>query len=265
MAANTGQGSSGSKQNFYSIVYGMLRANAKEAPEGFEKISLSHIKSEREKKKRIDLRQKYYDTENGKEYPLRVFYTDIDGTIKKVEKETFPKGVSLRVTLLDAEGDESVLTTIFYGKVGCDFLNRMLGTEIGKQYNFRPYSVLSDAEIEGEKITFWNAGVSIKDNGEKIDRAFKYDTGLPATERVKNAQGIEETSRVKQADFLWEKVQAKFAQLNEEYDNSSNQSSDQPTQEAPAQNAEQAEPATANASGGEQKTASGVNKKDLPF
>ena len=214
MAANNGGSDSTGKKFYYSISYGMLSANAKDAPEGYEKIALADIKSRRQKNENVDLRNKYYDTENGKDYPLRVFYTDISGIIESVEKDEYSQGISLKVTLHDQDGDESILQTDFYGKVSADFLNRLLNVNPANELNFRPYSIPTSADIDGESVAFYNSGVSIKDNGTKTERAFKRDNGLPDSERITNSSGKQETSRVKQINFLWEKVQAKFANVN---------------------------------------------------
>lgn len=212
-ASNTGSNSTG-RENYYNISYGMLSTNAKDAPEGYEEIALSHIKSERTKNENVDLRSKFYDTKNESKYPLRVFYTDISGVIESIEKDKYDKGITLKVTLHDSDGDSSILQTPFYGKVSADFLNRLLSVNPENELNFRPYSIPTQAEIGGGTVKFYNSGVSIKDAGVKTERAFKKDNGLPLTERVQNSQGEDETSRVKQVNFLWEKVEAKFAKIN---------------------------------------------------
>tara|TARA_R110000868_G_scaffold74337_5_gene214941 strand:+ start:8386 stop:9168 length:783 start_codon:yes stop_codon:yes gene_type:complete len=212
MAANNGGSDSTGKKFYYNISYGMLCANGKEAPEGYEKMSLSDIKARRTKNENVDLRNKYYDTENGKDYPLRIFYTDISGLIESVEKDKFDRGTSLKVTLHDADGDESVINTDFYGKICANFLNRLLNVNQANELNFRPYSIPTEWDINGEKIKGYNAGISIKDAGIKTEMAFKRENGLPDTEQVVNAKGESETSRVAQIEFLWARVQTKFAQ-----------------------------------------------------
>jgi len=214
MAATSSGSDSTGKKNYYNISYGMLSANAKDTPEGYEKIALSDIKSRRTKNENVDLRRRFYDTENGKTYPLRVFYTDITGTIEGVEKDKYDKGTSLKITLHDLDGDESIIQTDFYGKVAADFLNRLLNVNVESQLNFRPYSIPASFEIDGRTIDFYQAGVSIKDNGVKTERFYKgEDSGLPKTEQVQNSKGEDETSRVNQINFLWEKVETKFASL----------------------------------------------------
>lgn len=258
MAANNGGGDSTGKKFYYNIAFGMLSANAKDAPEGYEKTSLSDIKSRRKKNENVDLRNKYYDKENGKDYPLRVFYTDIDGIIESVQKDEYDQGVSLKVTLHDEDGDESILQTDFYGKVSADFLNRLLNVNPENQLNFRPYSIPTEWEINGEKIKGYSSGVSIKDNGTKIERAFKgKDSGLPRTEQITNSQGKKETSRVAQINFLWEKVSTKFAAVNADSGNTVQA----PKESTPAPQSENAPAETAATSTG----SGGVDKSDLPF
>lgn len=255
MAANSGSANSTGRKNYYNISYGMLSTNGKEAPEGYEKIALAEIKSRRTKNENVDLRNKYYDSEKEGDYPLRVFYTDITGIIEGVEKEEYSQGVSLKVTLHDQDGDESILQTDFYGKIAADFLNRLINVDPSKELNFRPYSIPTSAEINGSNVNFYNAGVSIKDGDTKIERAFKRDNGLPDTEQIKNSKGKDETSRVKQIDFLWEKVAAKFAEVN---------ASATPKTEtsAPKEAAKKTEPATASAPAG---GGADDDHDDLPF
>lgn len=272
MAANSGGSDSTGRKYYYGIVYGMLATNAKEAPEGYKEVELSEIKSKRAKKEKFDLRNTYYDNDNGKDYPLRVFYTDIDGFIESVQKVKTPRGYSLEVTLHDSDGDESILTTDFYGKVATDFLNRLINVDYNNQLNFRPYSVLSEfAAEDGQIIKFYNTGVTIKDGDNKIGRFFTKDNNnldqLPKAERIQNAQGEEETSRVKQINFLWSKVEPKFAELNA---NSGNVAAkEQPATPAPEPQAEeQGQPvATAPATPVAQPATAGatVDNDDLPF
>lgn len=211
MAANNGGSDSTGRKFYYNISYGMLSTNGKEAPEGYEKISLADIKSRRTKNENVDLRNRFYDTENGKDYPLRIFYTSIDGIIEGIEKDKYDKGTSLKITLHDQDGDESIIQTDFYGKVCADLLNRLLNVNQENQLNFRPYSIPSSFEVDGETINFYQAGVSIKDDGVKTERQYKGEnSGLPNSEQVQNSKGENETSRVKQINFLWEKVEAKF-------------------------------------------------------
>lgn len=250
MAANAGNTNSTGRKNYYNLSYGMLSTNAKEAPEGFEKMSLSEIKSRRTKNENVDLRNKYYDSEKGGDYPLRVFYTDITGIIEGIEKDEYSQGVSLKVTLHDQDGDESILQTDFYGKIAADFLNRLLNVDPTKELNFRPYSIPTSAEINGNTVNFYNAGVSIKDGDTKTERAYKRDNGLPDSEQVKNSKGKDETSRVKQIDFLWEKVLVKFADIN----------ADSTPKETPAK--KESAPATASAPAG---GGSDDDHDDLPF
>lgn len=257
MAANSGATDSTGRKNYYNIAYGMLSTNAKDAPEGFEKISLAELKAKRQKNENVDLRRKYYDTENGKDYPLRVFYTDITGIIEGVEKDEYDQGVSLKVTLHDQDGDESILQTDFYGKVAADFLNRLINVNPANELNFRPYSIPTKADINGEERQFYNSGVSIKDGGTKIERSFNKDNGLPETEQVTNSKGKSETSRVKQINFLWEKVQAKFAEINSANSTASTETASAPTQQGTAQKAETTEK--------QQPATQTVPTDDLPF
>lgn len=165
--------------------------------------------------------------------------------------------MSLKVTLHDQDGDESVLQTDFYGKVSADFLNRLLNVNPENELNFRPYSIPSSAEINGKTVNFYNSGVSIKDNGVKIERNFKGEnSGLPKTEQITNSQGKQETSRVAQINFLWEKMEAKFASVN-----SNTSPKPQAQESAPALKENAIAQPAATATG----TGAGIANDDLPF
>ena len=216
MAANNGGSNSTGKKFYYNVSFGMLMANAKEAPEGYTSTTLAEIKSKRSKNENVDLREKFYDSGNGKEYPLRVFYTDIDGIIESIEKDKYEKGTSLKITLHDGDGDESIIQTDFYGKVSADILNRLTNTPLQTELNFRPYSIPSKFTPDGgTEITYYNAGISVKNEGVKIERSFNKDNGLPATEQILDVKGENQTSRVAQINFLWEKVEAKYKNMAE--------------------------------------------------
>jgi hypothetical protein len=257
MAASNGPDSTGRK-NYYGISYGMLGAMSKEAPEGYEIIELADIKSRRTKNENVDLRRKYYDTANGKDYPFKVFYTDITGIIESVEKDKYEKGTSLKLVLHDTDGDESIVQTDFYGKVCADLLNRLLSVNPASELNFRPYSIPSSFDLNGKTINFYSSGVSIKDAGVKIDRKYKgKDSGLPATAQVQNSKGEDETSRVAQINFLWEQVEAKFAEVNADSGTKTPAQKEEVKTESTAQKVE--EPAV-NVS-----SATGTSHDDLPF
>lgn len=248
MAAHNGNDSTG-KKNYYNISYGMLSTKLKEIPEGYSEVKAAELKSKTEKVEAIDVRKKYID--KGGDYPYACFFSGIVGVIQAFEKDDYDKGVNLKVTILDADGDESILQTKFFGKTSADFLNRLLSvSDNDSELAFTPYMIPSDSEIDGSKVKFYNQGVSIKEDGKKLERAFKKDNGLPDTERITNAEGKDTTSRVKQVNFLWEKVLAKFRNLTEK--------DSTPKQEASAPKKEDAKKETAS-------TPVPQSHDDLPF
>lgn len=207
MAANTG--SQGERKIYYNISYGMLSTKMKEFPEGYEEIKEAELKSKTQAVDNIDLRKKYI-VKSG-DYPYQCFYNNISGTIQNIEKESHSKGVTLKVDIVDQDGDNSTLQTKFYGKVASDFLNRLLSIkDTGAQIVFNPYQIPTESEIGGNKIKYYASGVSLKEAGEKLKWAFTQENGLPSSERIKDAEGKDVTSRVKQIDFLFEKVSAKY-------------------------------------------------------
>jgi len=210
MAANTQAGSSEGRTIYYNISYGMLSTKVKEAPAGYTEVSEAELKSKTQAVENIDLRSKFINKNNGKDYPIVAFFNDITGNIVSVEKDEYDKGISLKVTIQDTDGDTCVLGTKFYGKTGSDFMNRLLALQGKTAIKFTPYQIPTENEIEGKKIKYYNMGVSLKEGGEKIKGAFNKDNGLPLSERVQNSEGQMVTSRVKLINFLWEKLLTKY-------------------------------------------------------
>lgn len=209
MAAHNDGGSSTGRTNYYNISYGMLSTKLKEIPEGYSEVKESELKSKTEKVENIDLRNKFIEKTG--DYPYACFYNSISGTVQSIEKDEYDKGISLKVTILDQDGDESILQSKFYGKTSADFLNRLANIkDFSNELSFNPYSIPAEAEIEGKKVQFYNQGVSIRENGAKTERSFNSESGLPGTEQIVNAEGKPVTSRVKQVNFLFDKVTAKF-------------------------------------------------------
>ena len=248
MAANNGGSDSTGRQIYYSIAYGMLSTNLKEIPDGYEEIKESVLKAKTEKVENVDLRMKYIEKTGN--YPYKCFFNNISGEIQSIDKDVYDKGISLKVGILDQDGDSSILQTKFYGKTSADFLNRLLSVNNTEaMLDFTPYSIPSEAEINGANRKFYNQGVSIREEGNKVARSFNKDNGLPGTEQIQDAEGKDVTSRVKQVNFLWEKVQSKFAALSTDSGTDS-----QPKQESASATAKPAETAGAVTS-----------NDDLPF
>ncbi len=215
MAASTNTSSSTGRTIYYNISYGMLSTKMKEAPEGYTEVGEAELKSKTQAVENIDLRSKFIDKKNGKDYPFTVFFNDITGDIVSVEKDEYDKGISLKVTINDTDGDTCVLGTKFYGKTGSDFMNRLLALQNRNGIKFTPYQIPTENEIDGKNIKYYNMGVSLRENGEKIKGAFNKENGLPGSERVQNAEGQMVTSRVKQINFLWERLQSKFGEVSQ--------------------------------------------------
>lgn len=206
MAAEQSGGNSTGRTIYYPISYGMLSTKEKEPLEGAEEISAEDLKAKTMAVENIDLRNRYVKKDG--DYPYQNFYSSISGTILSVEKDKYDKGTSLKVTIQDTDGDQSVLQVAFYGKVSADFLNRLSSLKtLEGVLAFSPYSIPSKfTTSDGKEIEFYQSGVSIKRNGEKVVRGYKKDEGLPDSERVQDANGNDVTSRVKQINWLWEKV-----------------------------------------------------------
>jgi len=207
MAATSQQSGTG-RMNYYKIAYGNFSTKVKEAPEGYTVISEAELKSKTQAVENIDLRNRYVQKEG--DFPIQQFYSSIKGTIVSVEKDQYDKGTSLKVTITDTDDETSVLTTKFYGKTGADFMNRLLALQGKSNIDFTPYQIPTESEIDGSNIKYYNMGVSLKENGQKIKGSFNRDNGLPQSERVQNSEGQMVTSRVNMVNFLWSKVESKY-------------------------------------------------------
>lgn len=203
MAATTGSSNPG-KKNYYNVSYGKISTKEKEVPEGFTEIAEADLKSKTQSFEQVDLRKKYVNKVTG-ERPYLVFYDSLTGVIQEQEKHENDNGTNLNLTILDTDGDTSILQVKFYSKYTENLLNRLLNTDTTQEFNFMPYAIANEAEINGKNVKFYTQGVSLKTNGVKVEPKFKNDDKtLPPTEQIK-VQGKETTSRDKRLDFLYEK------------------------------------------------------------
>ena len=175
----------------------------KEVPQDFTEIAEADLKAKVQNVEQVDLRKKYVDKGTG-DYPYNVFFDSITGVIQAQEKHENDNGVNLNLTILDTDGDTSILQVKFYSKYAENLLNRLLNTDTTKELTFFPYAIPSEAEIEGNKRKFYNQGISVKADGNKIEPKFKSDNkDLPPTAQVK-VSGKVSTSRDARLDFLYE-------------------------------------------------------------
>ena len=204
MAATISGGST--RKNYYGVAYGKLTASVKDVPEGYTEITEADLKSKVQAVEQIDLRKKYLDKGKG-DYPYKVFYDSLVGVITGYEKEENDNGTQLKFTVVDTDGDESLIQVKFYSKYNENILNRLLNTTSGKELTFFPYAIPNEAEIDGKKIKFYIQGISLKNAGVKIepkylDKTKDANSPLPNTEQVK-VQGKATTSRDNRLDFLY--------------------------------------------------------------
>lgn len=232
MAANSS--SESTRRNYYGVAYGKLTTSVKDIPEGYTEITEADLKSKTQAVEQIDLRKKYLNKGKG-DYPYKVFYDSLTGIIKSQEKFTNDNGTNLNLTVLDQDGDESILQVKFYSKYTENLLNRLLNTPTDKEFTFFPYAISNSAEIDGKNISFYTQGVSLKSAGVKIEPKFKNDDSLlPPTEQVK-VQGKATTSRDNRLDFLYDEFVKHFSP-----------STPTPTNAVPTASPEQAFPPATN-------------------
>ena len=214
MAANTGSTSTG-RRNYYNVSYGKISTKQKEVPQDFTEIAEADLKSKVQLVEQVDLRKKYVNKATG-DYPFTVFYDSLTGVIQSQEKHENDNGTNLNLTILDNDGDTSILQVKFYSKYAENLLNRLLNSDTTKEFTFFPYAIPNEFEINGKKIKAYTQGVSLKVDGVKIEPKFNKDNNytvggvlLPNTEQVKVA-GKETTSRDARLDFLYEQFTKHF-------------------------------------------------------
>jgi len=205
MAANTSSDSTG-KKNYYGVAYGKLSTSVKDIPEGYTEITEADLKAKTQAVEQIDLRKKYLNKGSG-DYPYKIFYDSITGTILSQEKFENDKGTSLNLTVLDKDGDTSIIQIKFYSKYNENILNRLLNADTSSEFTFFPYAIVNSAEFDGSVKNFYTQGVSLKVAGTKIepkyqDKSKDANSPLPSTEQVK-VQGKMSTSRDNRLDFLY--------------------------------------------------------------
>lgn len=201
------------RRNYYGVAYGALSTRVKEVPADYEEITADELKSLNSKKKEIDLRNKYV-VKSG-DYPYAVFYQTIEGEIVNIVTKQ-PQNMSkmLELEILDSDGDVSFVSMNLYSRYTENLLNRL--NKLSKINNtvlsISPYSIPQTFKgKEGNDISIYNQGFSIKVNGNKLEVAYTNDDkDLPPTERVQDTQGNDTTSRVKRINFLLDKALGKF-------------------------------------------------------
>jgi len=213
MAANTGSESTGRK-NYYGVAYGKLSTSVKDIPADYSEITEADLKSKTQAVEQIDLRKKYLNKGKG-DYPYKIFYDSITGTILEQEKFQNDNGTNLNLTILDADGDTSIIQVKFYSKYNENLLNRLLNADTTKEFTFFPYAIPNTAEFDGSTKSFYTQGVSLKVAGTKIEPKYKdkskdSTSPLPDTEQVK-VQGKATTSRDNRLDFLYTEFAKHFS------------------------------------------------------
>lgn len=200
-SSNTG------RKNYYGVSYGKLSTRVKDVPEGYTEITEAELKSKTQEVVQIDLRNKYINKAKG-DYPIVVFYDSLTGNIVAQDKFENDNGTNLNLTIIDKDGDESIIQLKFYSKYAENLLNRLLkATDLSKQMVFFPYAIPNTAEIQGQTKSFYTSGVSLKIDGAKVegkylDKSKDANSPMPDTEQVK-VSGKMTTSRDNRIDFLY--------------------------------------------------------------
>jgi len=137
-------------KNYYNISYGKLSAQEKTQPNNFTEITEVELKSKTQNCENLDLRNRYVFKE-GKERPYIVFYDEITGAIRSIEKKEFEQGINLQIELLDSDLETSIIQSKFYSKYTENILNRLLNCDLSLNITLRPYSMPADFDLNGQK------------------------------------------------------------------------------------------------------------------
>lgn len=213
MAASLSTGTG--KKNYYGVSYGKLSTSVKEIPEGYEEITEADLKAKTQEVIQVDLRKKYINKGKG-DFPYKVFFDSLTGTIVAQERKENDNGAQLSLTIIDTDGDESLMQVNFYSKYNENLLNRLLNSSTDKQFTFFPYAIPNEMDIDGSKKKFYTQGVSLKVDGVKIepkwlDQAKDPKSLLPNTEQVK-VKGKDTTSRDNRLDWLYAEFTKHFVE-----------------------------------------------------
>jgi hypothetical protein len=201
------------KKNYYGVSYGKLSTNVKEIPNEYEEITEADLKAKTQEVIQVDLRKKYINKSKG-DFPYKVFFDSLTGTILAQEKKENDNGAQLTLTVQDTDGDVSLIQVNFYSKYNENLLNRLLNTPTDKQFTFFPYAIPNEINIDGVKKKFYTQGVSLKADGAKIepkwlDQAKDPKSLLPNTEQVK-VKGKDTTSRDNRLNWLYSEFTKHF-------------------------------------------------------
>lgn len=208
------------KTNYYNVAYGALSTRVKEITEDLTEVTSEELKALNAKKAEIDLRGKYVVKDG--DYPYIIFYQGIEGKIVSLTQKQ-PQGMSklLEIKMLDSDGDDSLISVGLYTKYTENLLNRLnsLSNISDKEITLAPYSIPNTfTGRDGNNVTMYNQGFSIKAEGVKLEVKYKNDNpALPKTEIVQDAQGNDTTSRVKRINFLLEEALGKLGNVSQKY------------------------------------------------
>jgi hypothetical protein len=111
MAANSSTTGTQGK-NYYNVSYGKISSKMKNVPENYSEIAEADLKAKVQNVEQVDLRCKYVNKGTG-DYPYNVFFDSLTGTIQAQEKHENDNGTNLNLTVLDSDGDTSILQVKF--------------------------------------------------------------------------------------------------------------------------------------------------------
>lgn len=195
-----------SNANYYGVAFGYLSTQQSAEPTGKEETTTAKLKAAMQAHQNLDLRNAYV-RKDGK-FPYQVFYQAIKGVVTKIEKvQNDNYGYQLIISMVDEDGENSIITIKFYTKYVENLLNRIININ-SHNLSFSPYSIPS--EWEGKK--FYSQGIVIYEDGHKVQGSIKAED-LPPVEEVLNTDGTKAYSRVKRINFLFEKAMERFNSL----------------------------------------------------
>ncbi len=196
----------GGSQNYYGVAYGYLSTKTNSNLGREVEFTEAELKSKTQNIEQLDLRKAFIK----KDEKYTIFFPSIEGLIKDLRKEKNEHGTFLVIELLDKDLETSLVTTKLHNKYSANFLNRFVNIiDISNKIRLAPYSMPSTHKESGKR--FYNSGIAVYEEGEKVEAHFKYDD-LPEKKEVE-VKGQATYDNTVQIDFLFNNAIQHFMEL----------------------------------------------------
>jgi hypothetical protein len=200
------------RKNYYNVSYGKFSNKVKEVNPTLKEITEVELKQKTQAVENIDLRNCFINKGEG-ERPYVIYYDQIIGKILSIKKDEGDQYITLQIEVLDKDNEISTIQSKFYSKYSENVLNRLINADMSLETYFSPYSIPNESEIDGKKMKYYTQGISLTQNGTKIELAYKNEEGkkseMPETQQIK-VNGKPATSRDNRIDWLFDRVNDLF-------------------------------------------------------